>query len=241
MPKISAPTNSSLDGDASKAAENSGNTAPSNRGPLLGLGLVSILSIGCIAFIAYHFSTEHHEPVYAQSLDTRPDDVEVEPTSSQLLSIVSSVSEANAEEEIIESEEVEPDIAVQPGTPLQTAEMTTEAEEQVAKLVTPSDTEPAAMSHDEVQHWVQLGALSKVATARSFWDKLKQNHPELLDQYQHEIVGPAQAGGKLHHLRVGPLNASSAESLCLALQEAGTDCFCIKEDGAPMDHRNSKA
>ena len=213
MPTISAPSKPSSEDDASKANEDRATTARSIRPSFLGLGLVSALNIGCIAFIAYHFSTEHHEPVYAQSLDTRPEQAAIEPTSSQLLSIVSSVAQANAEEELAKSEEIESSFDVSPGTPLQTIEEEAPAEEQVAKLSTPSDTEMVVTSEYQEDHWVQLGALSKVATARSYWDKLKLNHPELLDQRQHEIVGPEEAGGKLHHLRVGPLDAGSAESL----------------------------
>jgi cell division septation protein DedD len=85
-------------------------------------------------------------------------------------------------------------------------------------------------------YWVQLGAMSGMDTARSFWATLRTRHGGLLGPHQPSILGPDQFGGRLYHLRVGPLPSNAATDLCSGLQQAGGDCFRVAAASEPAGH-----
>ncbi len=201
-------------------------TADSDRRSTLGLFVVSFLNIGCILFVSYHFFNDGDEPGYSQPLSLRAGNISLEPASSIVLPIASAFDLSGTQG---------PTSAERPDTAL-TAAASEHSESTTLAMLTPplsASTEPSIA--DPVQapedHWVQLGALSKTATAHGYWQKLRKNHIGLLGTFEPTIVGPDQLGGSLHHLRVGPFTARSAVDLCTALQEADTDCFCITNDG----------
>jgi cell division septation protein DedD len=72
---------------------------------------------------------------------------------------------------------------------------------------------------------VQIGALTNDATAKRFWSRLEKRHAALLEGKGHRIFGPAEVGGSLHHLRIGPMTEEGAAGLCAELQAEGVDCF----------------
>ena len=76
-----------------------------------------------------------------------------------------------------------------------------------------------------------------MATATTFWATLQQKHERHLASLEPVYVTPDVAGGKLYHLRVGPLSASKAEKLCMTLKERGADCFCVTAAGEKMEPR----
>ncbi len=228
MPNTSDPKILKPDEITSKANEDETATASSNRWSLLGLGLVSVLNIGCIAFVAYHFSSDRTEPAHAQPLSLRPGNVALEPASSKILPVASAIEQTAKRSSGSPADQVAGNFSIQPGP-------SSSDNQEMAGLTEPSGMggpfKAQASPADETVHWVQLGALSKTATANSFWEKLRKSHATLLHSHQPSIFGPDQVGGSLYHLRVGPLNIEAAEDLCSALQEAGTDCFCIDSEG----------
>ena len=96
----------------------------------------------------------------------------------------------------------------------------TDDTEETAAVVPPSSAHSPG-------HWVQLGALSKTATASRYWSSLKRSHATLLRDRTPRIFGPDDVGGSLYHLRIGPMADEAAASLCMKLAAEGADCFCV--------------
>lgn len=219
---ISSPP--SADGEASQATDDNAHEAspssPASTRSILGMGVVSALNVTCLLFFAYHFTTHDDEPAIAAPLELRSGNVSFEPVSGQLLTIASHVEQAR----------------------LNNGETTVE------KIVAARSTPPIlAQSNGSTEttelavHWVQLGALSKIATARSYWHKLLRDHNDLLSLYKPSFVGPDQVGGSLYHVRVGPLPAAEAATLCSDLQQTGADCFCASADGIATNPMTTNA
>ena len=76
-------------------------------------------------------------------------------------------------------------------------------------------------------HLVQLGALSKEATAMRYWSGLKAQHAALLQGREPRYFGPGDVGGGLYHIRLGPMTSDAAVALCTKLEAEGADCFRI--------------
>ncbi len=231
MPNTIDPSPPSTDGDVSTSREGDTDTSASNSRSILGLGLVSVLNVGCVAFIAYHFATHREEPVHAQPLELRPGNVSFESASSHLLAIASSIEQTSPAEAAAET-------LIDLPMPFEPAPMPVvpQSEDDAAAAAEPDATGTESTKSTPTQHWVQLGALSRMATARSYWSKLQDNHDDLLGSYQPNFIGPDQVGGSLYHIRVGPFEENAARDLCLDLQQAGSDCFCLKADGGVIDH-----
>lgn len=222
MPDHAAPPPPSTGDHAAKADENLRQPASSTKS-ILGMALVSAINIGCVVFIAFHYTTHANEPGPTVEIKLPPGNVSLETSAFNFLAIASNTAQASPHN---------PGMAV--------------ATELPEPGMTPSSTEdepapdPEMTAANEEQHWVQLGALSKIATARSYWSRLQKSHTDLLNAHQPSFVGPDQVGGSLFHIRVGPLAAEQAAGLCSDLQQAGTDCFCIAADGDELEHRSSE-
>ncbi|MEM8948918.1 MAG: SPOR domain-containing protein [Pseudomonadota bacterium] len=97
------------------------------------------------------------------------------------------------------------------------------------KLIEPeSEPEAKTATAQPIGHWVQLGALSKETTAKRFWSDLKMRHKSLLQDREPRYFGPAEVGGRLVHVRLGPMGGQAADRLCSSLKAEGADCFCIR-------------
>jgi len=190
---------------------------------ILGLGLVSILNIGCVAFIAFHFTTHADDSAQAEQIKLRPGNISLEPAPAYLLAIPSQFERSGPKNAKRTEDEMMPSVPVQASL----------SEEPRSK----SDKKSEMASN----YWVQLGALSKIETARSHWTKLQEKHNGLLASYQPKLVGPDQVGGNLHHLRIGPLPAELATDLCENLKHAGADCFCVAAEGKESEHELVKS
>lgn len=221
MPDHAAPTPPSTGDHAVKADKNLHQPASSTKS-ILGMALVSAINIGCVAFIAFHYTTHADETGPTVEIKLPPGNVSLEKSAFNFLTIASNTAQAAPHDPDMEA-----------------------AAELPAPGVIPSSTgdepapDPKMTAATEEQHWVQLGALSKIATARSYWSKLQKNHTSLLNAHQPNFVGPDQVGGSLFHIRIGPLAAVQAAGLCSDLQQAGTECFCIAADGDDLEHRSS--
>ena len=91
----------------------------------------------------------------------------------------------------------------------------------------PSDAKATAAPGAPTRHWVQLGALTKAATATRYWDTLKARFPDLLAEQPHRIFAPEETRSRLYHLRIGPMDTVLAHDLCTSLLNKGGDCFCV--------------
>lgn len=213
----------SANGHASNTNENESITpSVSSKAPsILGLALVSALNIACVAFVAFHYTTDADELIVTESVERRAGNISLEPATATLLAIASHIeretgaSEAAAAELTVAALPEETEI-----TPAEPSDVSVASSKQYE-----------AMEAEAPERWVQLGALSDLGTARSYWSKLQQKSDALLGSHQPTIVGPDQVGGSLYHLRVGPLPAHHAGNLCLDLKQAGVDCFCTAERG----------
>lgn len=234
MPDHSESSPPSAEGDAPQI--NQGDTQPaspasaSNTRSILGLALVSALNIGCVAFIAFHFTTHADEPAQKEQFELRPGNVSLEPATAYLLAIASHVEQTSP---VDDTPIVEETVVALPTPPSMAPPLNAPAQRRDAM-----DTKKPIK---EAVHWVQLGALSKIATARSYWAKLQKNHDGLLASHRPNFAGPDQVGGSLYHIRVGPLAADAAASLCSDLQQEGTECFCVAADGEETDHKPPQA
>lgn len=204
--------------------------------PVLGLIVVSALNVVCLVFVINHFINHPDEAVTSVAEDKVENtgttgvmplatlspnvimgdaagNVDLLPTSRQVISIASGIhmSDVNAVDsfrnvEIIPAE---------------------------ATRAVPAVPTRSGAGHG---HWVQLGALSKAATATEYWSALKVRHATLLQDRAPSYVGPDDVGGGLYHIRVGPMDAHGAEDLCKKLQAAGADCFCV----SPVEREQSR-
>jgi len=202
-----------------------------------GLVAVSVLNIIGLAFIVYHFATEHHQAGGAEIRSVLASSMEMVgvPMRPNLDKEDSWRKSAETSSVGVESGNV--GLAPAAGMTINIASYIPNIEmvtvEQPTSLLTQSDQRGSladVMNGDlsgKGEHWVQLGALSNVSTARQFWGKLRNKHGSLLQSWTPRYVSPSDEGGRLHHLRVGPMQASAAEELCDALKAGGADCFCM--------------
>ncbi|MEZ5933123.1 MAG: SPOR domain-containing protein [Alphaproteobacteria bacterium] len=221
MDGISSPEETMVGGEEGGPTSASRRCAPST----LGLAVVSVLNALCLAFVLYHLA--HHPaqsarapvlpPVAAgavpaapaverqqASLILRPGNIDFAPMSPSVVTLASGIDAAEGS-------------------------FTGRDEQGPPEMVAATPSPPAAPSREArtLQHWVQLGALSNEATARRFWSRLEERHATLLEGRAPRILGPADVGGSLHHLRVGPMTEEGAAGLCAELKAEGVDCFCI--------------
>lgn len=198
---------------------------------IVSLSLVSGLNIACLAFIAYHFAGHAEDPKVVPAedsaarhasdlkiprLDPAPTgvttdvsgNVELVPAAGNVISIMSSFPR-------LDQEPVEP--RENPSTTITIAEEPIEAADAEAEV--------------PLDHWVQLGALSRETTAQRYWSTLKLRHEVLLQDREPHYFGPAEVNGSLYHIRLGPMTADAAAGLCESLKAEGADCFCVGPDG----------
>lgn len=198
MPDYSDLSPPSADGDPSAIDERKALPAPpastsSNRS-IMGLSLVSALNISCLIFIAHHFTTHDNEPGWTGEVKLRSGNVSFEPASANLLAIASHIQPTSVMHEVSRVEEIRT-----------TSTALSALDGKVRGDPAPQHGTKEAKGPE---HWVQLGALSKIATARAYWSTLQKNYAGLLGSYQPVFVGPDQVGGSLHHIRLGPLAAN---------------------------------
>lgn len=210
----------SSEGEAASTNESDSPSSPpasaSNIRSILGLAAVSALNLGCIAFIGFHFTAHSDEPVRTEKIELRPGNVSLEPAPTFLLTIASHVEPASSD-----AEEQDVDMAVA------TRPVVSGKEHPLDASPPPAKPEETTVPPKTGMRWVQLGALSNMTTAQSYWEKLQENHDGLLASHQPDFIGPNRVGGSLYLVRVGPLPAAVAADLCSDLKRAGADCFCV--------------
>lgn len=242
--------------DANPTAGESLASLASSRTSILGLSVVSLINLGCIAFIAFHYYWRDDQPLATETVDLRAGNVKFEPVSANLITIASHVEpaspllQASATDQVVPSatgilvtvlpDDIAPEpldsdetlftpLENSPSSPAEIAETTTPVN---ADSISDETAQPASEESDltaarTARSWVQLGALSNAETAHTYWKKLRDSNKGLLGHHQPVIVEPEQAGGSLYHLRVGPFDERRARNLCLGLEEAGVDCFYV--------------
>lgn len=229
MSDQSDPTAVAADGDpstmASEKALREREARPLKMASVIGMLLVTALNVGCLLFVGFHFASHPDVPNHAQTIELRHGNVSLEPASGRLLAIASQTAWERPHQRQTEDLPTRPRRSPEPtDTSLPVA-----ADEPAA----PSPAEPAELAESDValaeqdRQWVQLGALSDMTTANRYWLKLRKQHATLLGDLRSKIFEPGMVGGRLFHLRVGPLAAAEASGLCRQLDDAGADCFCV--------------
>ena len=192
---------------------------------IVGLSIVSGLNVLCLAFLAYHFAGH-------------PDQPEVGPAETSPLGETMMATPSSSEP----TEDIGGNIDLAPASKLvlsiASGIMVTESDpdgQGDSRRVVPSNfsvdrNSTPAQGDQPAEHWVQLGALSKEIVARRYWSDLKRRHAALLESREPRYFGPAEVGGSLYHVRVGPMSVEAASTLCGQLVTDGADCFCIGSD-----------
>lgn len=219
---------------AGKQGDNPQPSESNRRLPsFLGLSIVSALNVVCLAFLVLHFIAHQNQasriPVdftiagidgldaislhpltrsataanqnHASELNYATGNIELVPTSKLVIGIATGMQEPVGREDNDFVEVVETVTSV--------------------PLV-------ATRSNEYAGHWVQLGALSKKATATYYWSSLKNRHAILLQGQTPRYFGPSDVGGNLYHIRLGPMVKDVAKGLCDRLRTDGADCFCVR-------------
>lgn len=214
-----------------------GSPSGSNRSLLsvVGLSIVSLLNVGCLAFIGYYVASHPEDPhsegqnnaaiqpsmtdvgivaapplavhLNAGMSDHTLGNIDFAPTSRFILSIASGIDMANGEA-----------LDVGPSRSVFVTEPTRKVETAAGHATELSASE----------YWVQIGALSKKATADQYWSNLKKQHSTLLKNRNPRYFGPKEVGGSLIHVRLGPMAGDAAKVLCSNLKDKGVDCFCVR-------------
>lgn len=202
---------------------------------VIGLSIVSVLNVLCLAFVVFHFvghesgdaqSVAVDQSVSSQPINPMPQRPKAtsgtgldNPRPTGSVGVLGNIDFAPTTQSVIaiasgvdgtSSLDTEPEL---PGLTVVPATKKADPIEETATI----DTE----------YWVQLGALSNETTAKSYWSRLSKKHDVLLDGRTPQYFGPDSVGGSLFHLRVGPMGAEQAEKLCRNLQSEGADCFCV--------------
>lgn len=194
---------------------------------ILGLAIVTGLNVASLAFIAYHLAAHSQKSPAASAgyagtseapmvdapgsmqatLPTAPDvsgNVDLAATSMNVISVASGFDLTDEK----------------PATHQESVSLTSvEHGGSVGAVSTSAGASP--------DHWVQLGALSKEATARRYWSDLKLRYASLLQESEPRYLGPSEVGGSLFHIRLGPMAADAAHGLCERLEAEGADCFSV--------------
>jgi hypothetical protein len=195
---------------------------------VIGLSVVSALNIICLAFVAFHFvghedqtgRSELSEPL--SPMPRRPlqlpqqEALPAPPAGS--VGVLGNIDFAPMTQRVIAiASGFDEDISstLEPSSPTTLAALPQEPTERIDTMTT------------DPKSWVQLGALSRETTARSYWSSLAKKHKSLLDGWPPRYFAPDTVGGSLYHLRVGPMAPDQAAKLCNGLKSAGTDCYCI--------------
>lgn len=227
MPGTSAPQKPAIEErDGGHPSPRSGR----QRSSIFGLSIVSGLNVACLAFIAYHFAAHPRDAKVAPNVVSGTTDMmnadanrPMEITNKTASDVLGNVDLAPASKQVISIASGFDLTDMKPADRRENVSLTsTEFEESDADGV-PGTGEPS-------RHWVQLGALSKEATARRYWSALKLRHGSLLRERVPRYFGPTEVGGGLYHIRLGPMAAHAASRLCKRLAAEGADCFCVSPD-----------
>ena len=195
---------------------------------VLGLSIVSGLNIISLAFIAFHYSNHAQVPEAAPAPNS--------PAEGGL----SVANESGPEERPVSTTEgVIGNVNLMPSSRpiLEIASASFEdddkqTEDQTSDRISqPQVAESLEKMDERAEYWVQIGALSNEGTAKQYWKTLKTRHATLLRDHRPRYFGPADVGGHLHHIRLGPMSGDAAADLCKRLQIDGGDCFCIGPPG----------
>ncbi len=194
---------------------------------ILSLSAVSGLNIACLAFITYHFATHPLDPMVVpgeHSLSSTASDAGV-PRSNPVP--ISLATDAPGNVELVPA--AKNVISIVSSFPLPDRKLV-ERREKISTTSTivedPTETK-VADAGEPLDHWVQLGALSKETAAQRYWSALKLRHNSLLQDWEPHYLGPAEVNGSLYHVRLGPMTGETAAGLCEKLEAEGADCFCI--------------
>ena len=185
---------------------------------VLSLAIVSGLNVICLAFMVFHFASHSEQtavanvnlaanatqkmpeqPVSGHTANSVVGNVDFAVTSKRLISIASHVDTNNDNKPVDRAGSDEITDRVGRGGP----------------------SEP-------IGTWVQIGALSEMATAERYWSSLKKNQTSLLNDQEPRYFGPDDVGGSLYHIRLGPMTNEAADRLCSRLESNGVDCYCIR-------------
>lgn len=231
----------SEEGEGERTSSTTGRRKPS----IIGLSIVSGLNVICLAFIAYHFAGHQTASVaptgetpitdvtpddgtglserLSQAVDEEPSRLEFAsgnvafaPTSNMIVQIASGYVEGGKADDVANGDQIERGV---------------DKPETVAKA-TLQEEPPFEDVDGPPVYWIQLGALSKESTALRYWTTLKQRHDASLHDRKPRIFGPPKVGGRLYHIRLGPMSADEAASLCENLREDGADCFSLGPENA---------
>ncbi len=93
-----------------------------------------------------------------------------------------------------------------------------------------ADTEvqgPAAQ--EDAGRRVQLGAFGDERAARDAWQRLKVRHPDLLAGLTAGVDASVSGDVMLWRLQAGPVDETTARTLCAALESRGSPCLVLAE------------
>ncbi|MEM7042403.1 MAG: SPOR domain-containing protein [Pseudomonadota bacterium] len=215
--------------DEQHAGQPSSGTA--HKSPsIFSLLLLSILNIVCLALVTHHFTAHANHPTPKYEMRSVVHEMQLAPTSPQMAKVEpvpesSTDPTGNIELAMVSRHVLQVASGFDPPQ-VPSAKRLQVGSGELSELE-PSERELSTGAMRAPAHWVQLGALSKEATARRFWSGLKTSHAALLRDRTPRIFGPAEVGGSFYHLRVGPMPDGAADRLCKELNAAGADCFCI--------------
>ena len=203
---------------------------------VIGLSIVSALNIVCLALVAFHHLGHGSNANQSAANDRSGTPETLNPIPPRLSSpsaigsdnphpvgsvgVLGNIDFAHVEQRIIAiASGVEE--ATLPSSEIDLRWSSAERAGQQADFIT------TEMPKTDSGFWVQLGALSKETTAKSYWSHLSKKHAGLLNGQTPRYYGPDDVGGSMYHLRVGPMASDQAEWLCESLQSEGADCFCV--------------
>lgn len=76
---------------------------------------------------------------------------------------------------------------------------------------------------------VQLGAFGEEQAARDAWQSLRLRHPDLLGALSARVDMAASGRATLWRLQAGPVDETTARTLCAALKSSGASCLVLTE------------
>lgn len=223
MSGTSAPEHHTTEGrDDGSPSSRHGRRSPS----ILGLSIVSGLNVISLAFLAYHFAGHPYEMAAPQAAN----ELRVATTPLQKSEAVGTPETISGNIDLVPISKLV--VSIASGFDITGGELADQRDggPMIPTAAVQSGTTAPARPDTSSGHWVQLGALSKEATARRYWSGLKQRHATLLRGREPLYFGPMDVGGSLYHIRLGPMAGAAAARLCKELAADDADCFCVSPD-----------
>jgi len=88
---------------------------------------------------------------------------------------------------------------------------------------------PVAAADGNAARRLQLGAFGEERAARDAWQRLQIRYPDLLGRLTARVDASMSGDVTLWRLQAGPIDETTARTLCAALQSRGSPCLVLAE------------